>query len=163
MPIFTKKPSYASGGKRVFKVTELAFGDGYTQRSRNSINSQMLEYSLRFNSRRKEELSGVDAFLAAMGGVTAFEWNPPPPHNYADALLYDGLLPYPSGSVVKDVTGNAFTAIKDNNPGAYLLDPESWVFSARLPLKWLCSEVSWSFDEFNRHSLNTTFRQVFEP
>lgn len=163
MPTFTQIPSYSSGGKKEFKVNVVEFGDGYKQRVAANINNSVLEFDLRFTKQTQEVLAEIDAFLTSMAGVTAFEWNPPAPHDYASAPTYSGGSSYAFGVKVKDGLGNVFSALQANAPGTQLTDATRWAFLAKIPLKFTCSTFSWAYDEWKTYGISATFMQVFEP
>ena len=158
MPVFDFKPSFSSGGNFEFATNEVNYGDGYTQRSAASINNRPLTFSLVFARRTALELSRIESFLAALGGVTSFDWKPPSPHNYEDAPTFSG--GHSKGEQINDGSGNVFASLIDSNSNS-LTDPTSWAFLARVPLQFVCPKGSWSYDQHNSNTLNVPFVQVF--
>jgi phage-related protein len=76
MPTFDVIPSYAIDVETTPRVRVARFGDGYEQRAAEGINRLPRRWSLRF-VRHDDELDAIEAFLAARGGVEAFDWTPP--------------------------------------------------------------------------------------
>jgi phage-related protein len=76
MPAFTAIPSYAIEVEITPRVRVARFGDGYEQRVAHGIRTTPRRWSLRF-VRHDDELDAIEAFLAARGGVEAFDWTPP--------------------------------------------------------------------------------------
>ena len=56
------------------KVFLAQFGDGYEQRAADGINSIKEEYTLSFNSRKKQEIDAIVSTLEARKGVTSFDF-----------------------------------------------------------------------------------------
>lgn len=59
------------------RVRKVQFGDGYSQRQADGINTQPQVWDLQFNMRTDTEAAAIVAFLVARAGVEAFEWTPP--------------------------------------------------------------------------------------
>lgn len=59
------------------RVRRAQFGDGYSQRSRDGINSRTSSWSLSFTNRSQAEADAIIAFLDARGGVEAFTFDLP--------------------------------------------------------------------------------------
>ena len=81
MDRFTITPSYSSGVSTDHRVLAAQFGDGYQQRAADGINAMRRRFMLRFSKIRSAKAAEVIAFLEAHGGVTAFIWTPPAPHD----------------------------------------------------------------------------------
>jgi phage-related protein len=58
------------------RVQAVSFGDGYSQRAPDGINSIGKKWSLRF-VRSTAVIAAIDAFLVGKKGATAFTWVPP--------------------------------------------------------------------------------------
>lgn len=58
-------------------VSVIRFGDGYAQRIRTGINTNLQAWSLSFQNRDPDEGAAIDAFLLARGGAESFDWTPP--------------------------------------------------------------------------------------
>ena len=59
------------------RVVVTRFGDGYEQRSAFGLHTNPQSWSLTFANRRPAERDAIMGFLRAMGGVAAFDWQPP--------------------------------------------------------------------------------------
>ena len=60
------------------RVLVATFGDGYTQRSADGINTLQQRYgSLRWDNVSLAEADAITDFFVARGGVEAFFWTPP--------------------------------------------------------------------------------------
>ena len=57
-------------------VRNVQFGDGYSQRVRFGLNTDLKVWSLRFLV-SEEGADEIEAFLEARGGAEHFEWSPP--------------------------------------------------------------------------------------
>ena len=76
MATFTYTADFGATKKLTPKVTEIAFGDGYSQRVRNGLNTNPQTWDLSFSNRTDTEAEAIDAFLTARGGVESFDWTP---------------------------------------------------------------------------------------
>ena len=54
------------------RISEISFGDGYTQRLGKGINNQLERISLTFSGRTDEEAIEIMSFFNKKGGVTPF-------------------------------------------------------------------------------------------
>lgn len=77
MATFTWTPDVDAAVTHEPRIREAKLGDGYSQRAQDGMNADMASWSLRFSGRSLAEGEAIDAFLAAQGGVTAFDWTPP--------------------------------------------------------------------------------------
>lgn len=77
MATFTWAPDYSSQEERKPRVRKIQFGDGYSQRSSDGINTGPSVWSVAFANRADGEASAIKAFLAAREGREAFDWTPP--------------------------------------------------------------------------------------
>ena len=75
MSTFTYSPKYSSQVSKSPNVREAIFGDGYSQRVANGINTIKREWSLSF-TRTSSDIDAIDAFLEALDG-DSFDWTPP--------------------------------------------------------------------------------------
>jgi phage-related protein len=73
---FYWQPNYASTVDLMQKRTEIQFGDGYSQRMRNGINTAPLEFNLSFENRSDAESTALLHFVEQKGGVDPFVYNP---------------------------------------------------------------------------------------
>lgn len=76
MAEFTFISDFGVTKKLAPKVTEISFGDGYSQRARNGLNTNPQTWDLSFSNRTDTEAEAIDAFLTARGGVESFDWTP---------------------------------------------------------------------------------------
>lgn len=76
MATFTILPSYSVNLTTKARVRNSQFGDGYSQRVADGINTQTRMWSLRFQG-GAARLDPVESFLQAEGGITSFNWTPP--------------------------------------------------------------------------------------
>jgi len=81
VPEFFWKPSYASNAAHQPKATKVAFGDGYEQRTADSINVDLVNFNLTFDKRRKKETSAIIHFLHSRKSIESFLFSPPEPYN----------------------------------------------------------------------------------
>lgn len=77
MAVFTEKPSFTPVSTRRPRVLSTRFGDGYEQRGRDGINSDLMSWQLVFQHLPTADATAVEAFLAPLGGVDIFQWTPP--------------------------------------------------------------------------------------
>ena len=78
-PEFIWSPSYASTVGLQPKVTNIQFGDGYSQRIQTEINNTLLSLSLSFDGRDYNEALAIIHFLIDKRGVDYFMFTPPAP------------------------------------------------------------------------------------
>jgi phage-related protein len=74
---FTYVPQYATSLEVAPKILKAQFGDGYTQRSVDGINTQGQKWNLNFSNTEHADLIAIIAFMAVRGGYTSFTWTPP--------------------------------------------------------------------------------------
>ena len=58
------------------RVLQAKFGDGYSQRAADGLNTMLRSYTVQFSNRDKAESDAIEAFLIAQGGVLSFDWTP---------------------------------------------------------------------------------------
>jgi phage-related protein len=78
-PYFSWKPSYGLDGEFKPKIKEIVFGDGYTQRSVDGINNNLLTLNLEFTERDINETCAILHFLYARKGAESFVFITSPP------------------------------------------------------------------------------------
>jgi phage-related protein len=66
-------PSYQGSLDIVGRKIEAKFGDGYSQRQRDGLNSNNFTYRLGFENRTDKEVRAISNFLEDKGGVDSFE------------------------------------------------------------------------------------------
>jgi len=81
MPYFTWKHSYKASNKNTPRIKSISFGDGYTQRVPDGINTLLLNYTLTFETRDLHEITAILHFLTVRNGTNSFCWLPPAPRS----------------------------------------------------------------------------------
>jgi phage-related protein len=76
MATFSYEPTYIFNKTVTPRVRRTQFGDGYTQRSGDGLNTQRQLWSLEFVG-TVAEIDTIESFLEATGGVDNFTWTPP--------------------------------------------------------------------------------------
>lgn len=76
MAIFTYIPSTSFSADSTPKVLTAKFGDGYSQRVADGINTIKKEWNLSFNNRSLADALAIKTFFADRKGVEAFSWTP---------------------------------------------------------------------------------------
>ena len=59
------------------RVLRAEFGDGYSQRAADGINSVRDTYAVSWEGLSRTDANTIDTFLRTHGGHTAFKWTPP--------------------------------------------------------------------------------------
>lgn len=77
MATFSWIPSTEAAQTVKPRVLQAKFGDGYSQRVPDGLNTLLRSWQLTFKNRTKIEADAIEAFLDAAGGCTAFDWTPP--------------------------------------------------------------------------------------
>lgn len=77
MTTFAWCPSYTPKLTRKPRVLQAQFGDGYSQRVADGINTNPASWSLTFSGREQGEATDILAFLDAHAGVDYFDWTDP--------------------------------------------------------------------------------------
>lgn len=77
MATFTYTPDFGAQVTIKPRVRVASFGDGYEQRQGDGINAQPQTWNLQWQNRDNTETGNIKTFLAARGGVEAFDWTPP--------------------------------------------------------------------------------------
>lgn len=85
---FNFKPSKSFTVSSKPRVLTSQFGDGYSQRMVNGINSITKEWSVQFNSRDLSTCAQIEDFFEARKGVEGFKWTPP-----GDTITYSIICP----------------------------------------------------------------------
>ena len=70
-------PSYGSAGDTGFRVLEANFGDGYSQRAADGLNSVGRVWSLTWENRPDADIATIYDFLIDKLGFEAFLWTAP--------------------------------------------------------------------------------------
>lgn len=66
-PVNTKRP----------RVSNIQFGDGYSQRVIHGLNTNAQAWDVSFANREETEANEIDDFLTDLNGVDYFTWTPP--------------------------------------------------------------------------------------
>lgn len=82
---FTFTPSYPASQQSQPNVRTVKYGDGYEQRLRYGLRTDLKQWVLVFDNRSDAERDQILAFLSARGGVEQFNWATP--HNETSAFI----------------------------------------------------------------------------
>lgn len=77
MPTFTWVPDHNVTKSKDTRVNEVKFGDGYSQRVPEGINSTFETWDVAFTLRTKTEIDSIDSFLNGQKGAYSFDWTTP--------------------------------------------------------------------------------------
>ena len=77
MSTFTWTPDFGAEQDNKPNVSRIKFGDGYEQRAAFGMNTNPQVWNLQFSNRDISEITAIDDFLRARGGVESFDWTPP--------------------------------------------------------------------------------------
>jgi len=80
-PHFIWTPSYEVRVNHDFKMNEIRFGDGYTQRIPEGANNNLLMIDLTFDLRTEAEATAIAHFLTQRKGTESFVFTPSKPYN----------------------------------------------------------------------------------
>ena len=69
-------PTYGASKRSRPTVRNVQFGDGYSQRLRFGLNTDMKTWSLKFEV-SETDADTIETFLEARGGAEHFDWSPP--------------------------------------------------------------------------------------
>ncbi len=72
-----KAPTVGSQRRTTARILEAQFGDGYSQRAGDGLNSVEDAFSLVWNALSEAEADTITDFFEARGGWEAFDWTPP--------------------------------------------------------------------------------------
>jgi len=81
IPHFFWIPSYAPSISSDPKVSVVKFGDGYEQRTKTSLNNDLIQLDLTFDKRDEKEATAIAHFLHVRGAQEAFAFLPPSPYS----------------------------------------------------------------------------------
>ena len=70
-------PTYGSSPKNDFRVLEASFGDGYSQRAADGLNSSKITWSLTWEVRPVADITTINDFLVDKLGFEHFLWTSP--------------------------------------------------------------------------------------
>jgi phage-related protein len=74
---FTWTPSFPAAQNSQPTVRTVKFGDGYEQRLRYGLRTDLKQWDLVFENRTDTERDQILTFLSARGGVEQFNWTTP--------------------------------------------------------------------------------------
>lgn len=79
LPVFTPPqiPSLSSSFEEEPRILRVDFGDGYSQRVADGLNSNQMKVTLNFDVLTSVELGTIRTFLSARGGYEAFTYTLP--------------------------------------------------------------------------------------
>ena len=77
MADFNFAPLTALKAKNKPRKLESTFGDGYSQRTADGINTNPREWNLSFAFASEATMDLIDDFFETRGGATSFTWIPP--------------------------------------------------------------------------------------
>lgn len=69
-------PTYGASKRSKPTVRNVQFGDGFSQRLRYGLNTDLKTWSLKFEV-SEAEADQIESFLEARGGAESFNWAPP--------------------------------------------------------------------------------------
>lgn len=72
-----RAPSYGYQKKTKPRILRTDFGDGYSQRAADGLNSVAITVDLEFNGLTPDEADDIEAFLESKKGATAFTYTLP--------------------------------------------------------------------------------------
>jgi phage-related protein len=75
-PAGVANPDFGASLDLTLEVAENVFGDGYTQRNTNGLNSTKESWSVSWKNMPKVEMDILEAFIRTQGGWQAFFWTP---------------------------------------------------------------------------------------
>ena len=70
-------PTYGSTQTIKRRVLTTQFGDGYTQRTGDGLNTIIREWSLRWENLPKADTDTIENFFLALADGESFDWTPP--------------------------------------------------------------------------------------
>jgi len=73
---FVWTPNYSTTVDLTPRKLEMSYGDGYSQRQRDGMNTNPLAFTLAFNGRSDAETAAILHFVEQKGGVDSFVYNP---------------------------------------------------------------------------------------
>lgn len=101
-------PSQTSDAKSKDRIRVVQFGDGYSQRQMDGINSQPLQFKLVFKNRHSTVIAALKNFFRGTSGLydrkpnEYFFWTPPEPYEEEGELKFthtDYTIDYGEGSL----------------------------------------------------------------
>lgn len=77
MSTFTWTPSFEATESSQPRARKFQAGDGYEQRVRFGLHTDLKTWDLVFNERTDTEAAAITGFLEVQAGVASFDWTPP--------------------------------------------------------------------------------------
>ncbi len=77
MTTFTYTVDFSSNKRTQPKISNIQFGDGYSQRIAQGLNHVSSIWSVTFVNRDLDEATEIEEFFIARGATEAFDWTPP--------------------------------------------------------------------------------------
>lgn len=152
-------PSVSTSSKTDFRVLEAQFGDGYSQRIQDGINTETAQWNVFWNQKALEIIGALQLFLSTLGGVELFYWEPPTIPRSADAAQPNSLPTSgrigvrADGSYVSDPLTSADTA------GAHLWACKSYRLT---PIEEESAAGGGETSVTKAHALRATFIKQFQ-
>jgi phage-related protein len=75
--VFNFEVHAGTNGSKTFSVLKAGYGDGYTQRAQDGINSAQRKWNITVADVYAYELKPITDFLDAHAGARSFLWTPP--------------------------------------------------------------------------------------
>jgi phage-related protein len=93
--------SYGTDMTEEYRVRRIDFGDGYSQRGMDGLNTQRQEWRVSWNGIREADAEVLRLFFRGLAGVGVIEWTP---FNQTDELKWtaSGFGSKPSGATTFD-------------------------------------------------------------
>jgi phage-related protein len=87
--------SYTTSGKTDFRVLEAPFGDGYSQRAADGLNSVRRTWNVVWTARPDADIDSLYDFLVALLGYEKFQWTAPDESTERDWVCKDPITKTP--------------------------------------------------------------------
>jgi phage-related protein len=107
---FSYIPTYAVQLSVTPRILKTDFGDGYSQRAGDGLNSQPQIWSLEFRG-DTTAIDAIETFLTDTGGWESFDWTPPR-QTSSKKFIYTSYSRSPLGALI-DVLQTTFTQTFD--------------------------------------------------
>ena len=87
--------SYSSAGQTSFRVLDAPFGDGYSQRAADGLNSIPITWNVVWTSRPDADIATLYNFLIALLGYEKFQWTAPDESSPRDWICREPIVKTP--------------------------------------------------------------------
>jgi phage-related protein len=91
-------PTYDTGGTTKFKVRKIQYGNGYSQRARDGLNSTTQTFKLEWKTIKQSDFDYIYGFFKSLAGTDAFQYQVPGLDN-VQRLYVSGEITYKSIAV----------------------------------------------------------------